>query len=92
MDTIVPYAVWAALILGGLSLLSMVIFSLRNAYYGKVRLFSGVLLAVPVVIVGIFIPMTESIAAAVISAVLVMFVLAGIGMLIAGVRSMILQA
>lgn len=91
MDAIVPYAIWAALILGALSILSMGIFSLRNAIYGKVKLSSALLVAVPAVIVFAFIPMTESVAAAVIAAVLVMFVLASVGMLIAGIRSMILQ-
>lgn len=49
MDTIVPYAIWAALILAGLGILTIILFSLRGLLYGKVEPLTVVLMIVPVV-------------------------------------------
>lgn len=53
MSEIVPYAIWAALIVSALSLLTMAIFSIRALAQGKVEILSIVLVAVPILIFGI---------------------------------------
>lgn len=59
MDAIVPYAIWAALILAGLGILSIILFSLRGLFYGKVEPLTVGLMVVPVavfVILGLIMP------------------------------------
>lgn len=50
MNGIVPYAIWAVLIVSGLSLLTMAIFSIRALTQGKVEPLSIVLVAIPIVV------------------------------------------
>lgn len=53
MNGIVPYAIWAVLIVSGLSLLTMAIFSIRALTQGKVEPLSIVLVAIPIVLFGV---------------------------------------
>lgn len=88
MESIVPYAIWAALILGGLGVLSLLLFSIRNLFHGKMELLSMAILAVPGVIVVVLRAMMDTWAQAAISTLLAMFALTLLGLLVSGVRSM----
>ncbi len=88
METIVPYAIWAALILAGLGLLSMGVFSLRNLTYGKVEPLSVAILIIPGIILGILGMVMNTWAQAAMTTLLVMFGLTILGLLVSGVRSL----
>lgn len=88
METIVPYAIWSALILAGLGLLSMGVFSLRNLAYGKVEPLSVAILIIPGIILGILGMVMNTWAQAAMTTLLVMFGLTLIGLLASGVRSL----
>jgi hypothetical protein len=47
MENLVPYLIWAIVILVGLSLLMMLVFGLRSVSYGKVNPVSIVIIAIP---------------------------------------------
>jgi hypothetical protein len=53
MAGLVPYLVWAVIIVSGLSLLAIGIFGLRSLAQGKVDPLTIVFTAVPIVLVGI---------------------------------------
>ncbi|NBB72747.1 MAG: hypothetical protein GVY35_03595 [Bacteroidetes bacterium] len=88
METIVPYAIWAALILAGLGVLSMGVFSLRNLAYGKVEPLSIAILIIPGVILGILGVVMDTWAQAAMTTLLVMFGLTLLGLLASGIRSL----
>lgn len=88
METIVPYAIWAALILAGGGMLLMGAFSLRNLAYGKVEPLSIAILIVPAIILGILAMTMDTWAQAAMTTLLVMFGLTLLGLLVSGVRSM----
>lgn len=50
MDAIVPYAIWAAIIITVLGVIAVLIFSIRNLFYGKVSPLSLVVGAIPLAI------------------------------------------
>lgn len=88
MESIVPYAIWTALILAGLGVVSLLLFSIRNVFHGKIELLSMVILAVPGVIVVIMRLIMDTWAQAAIGTLLAMFALTILGLLLSGVRSM----
>ena len=88
MQAIVPYAIWAAIILAGLGILSMGVFSLRNLTYGKVEPLSVAILVVPAIILAILGFVLNTWAQAAIATLLVMFGLTLLGLLVSGVRSL----
>lgn len=87
MESIVPYAIWTALILAGLGILSMGLFSLRNLTYGKVEPLSVAILVVPAIILGVLGLMMDSWAQAAMTTLVIMFGLTLLGLLISGIRS-----
>ena len=50
MEAIVPYAIWASLILTGLSVIAIVLFGIRSLAHGKVKPISIITLVVPAVV------------------------------------------
>lgn len=88
MEAIVPYAIWSALILAGLGLLSMGAFSLRNLTYGKVEPLSVVILIVPGIILVVLGLTMNTWAQAAMTTLLIMFGLTLLGLLASGVRSL----
>lgn len=88
METIVPYAIWAALILAGLGLLAMGVFSLRNLTYGKVEPLSVVILIIPGVILAVLGLVMNTWAQAAMMTLLIMFGLTILGLLLSGLRSL----
>ncbi|GIV62300.1 MAG: hypothetical protein KatS3mg044_1166 [Rhodothermaceae bacterium] len=47
METLVPYAIWAVLLLAGIGLLLIVLFGLRNLTFGKISPVSIAIVALP---------------------------------------------
>lgn len=88
MQTIVPYAIWAALVLAGLGVLSMGLFSIRNLTYGKVEPLSIAILVVPAVVLVLLGLVMDTWAQAAIVTLFVMFGLTLLGLLVSGIRSM----
>jgi len=88
MQAIVPYAIWAAIILAGLGVLSMGVFSLRNLTYGKVEPLSVVILVIPGIILVILGLIMDTWAQAAMTTLLIMFGLTLLGLLLSGIRSL----
>ncbi len=88
MESIVPYAIWAAIIIAGAGALLMVAFSARSLAYGKVEPLSVAILAVPGVLILILGLTMSSWAQAAMLTFLIMFALTLLGLLISGVRSL----
>lgn len=85
-NVILPIAIWAALLLAGLSILGMGIFGIRSLVYGKVEPLSIVLIAVPGVIILILGYTMETWVQAGIFTLVIMFGLALLGLFFTGVR------
>jgi hypothetical protein len=89
MENLVPYLIWAIVILVGLSLLMMLVFGLRSVSYGKVNPVSIVIIAIPM---ALFVGLGFSIgdwAQAGIYAVVIMLGLGLLGLLFSSVRGLI---
>ena len=87
METLIPYFIWAAIILGGLGLLMMGIFSLRGVAHGKVEPLSAVIIGLPIALFAILGFTMESWAVAGIYTFLVMFVVACLALFLSGMRN-----
>ena len=87
METLIPYFIWAALILGGLGLLAMGLFSLRGLFQGKVEPISATIIGLPILLFAILGFTMESWAVAGIWTFMVMFVLACLSLFLSGMRS-----
>lgn len=85
-NVILPIAIWAALLLAGLSILGMGIFGIRSLVYGKVEPLSIVLIAVPGVVILILGYTMETWVQAGIFTLVIMFGLALLGLFFTGVR------
>lgn len=88
MDSIVPYAIWLALILIGVGVLAIVVFGLRNLTYGKINPLSAVAIGVPLlifVILGLIMGQWDL---AAIWTVMIILALALVALLLTGVRGL----
>lgn len=85
-NLILPIAIWAAVILAGLSVLGMGIFGLRSLVYGKVELLSIVVIGIPVVLLGVLGFTMETWAQAGIFTLVIVFGLALLGLVLSGLR------
>ena len=88
MESIVPYAIWAAIIVGALAILVVVGFSIRNAIYGKAEPLTIGAMVVPVVVFVILGFVMSTWALAAIWTMIVMFVLSLLALLYTGMRGM----
>lgn len=87
-NAILPIAIWAAILLAGLSVLGMGIFGIRSLFYGKVEPLSTIIIAIPGVLVLILGGVMETWAQVGIFTLAIMFGLALVGLLFAGVRKL----
>lgn len=87
MEAIVPYAIWASIIIAGLGILAIAVFSVRGLMYGKVEPISVGVMVVPVVLFVVLGLVMPSWALAAMWTVLIMFALALLALLYTGVRS-----
>lgn len=85
-NIILPIAIWAAILLAGLSILGMGIFGLRSLGYGKVEPLSIVIIAIPLLLILGFGAAMETWAQAGIFTLVVMFGLALLALFATGVR------
>lgn len=88
MNTIVPYAIWASIIIGGLGLLAMVLFGLRSVLHGKINPLTAAVIIVPVIILAILGFVMGDWAVAGIWTMVIMFGLAVVGLLLSGLRGL----
>ena len=89
MDAIVPYAVWAALILVGLGVAGIVLFGLRNLTYGKINGLSAAIVVIPAIILVAIGFSTGEWDIAAIWTVVIMFGLAVAALFLSGLRGLI---
>jgi len=88
MAGIVPYAIWAVLIISGLSLLTIAVFGLRALTFGNVNPLSIVLMAIPgVLLVVLGFAMGDWAHAAVLT-FLIALALTSLSLLMSGIRSL----
>lgn len=88
MSGIVPYAIWAGIILAALGILAMAIFGIRSLFYGKLDPLSIVLIGIPALVLLVLGLTMDSWARAGILTVIVTFGLAIVGLLVTGVRGL----
>ncbi|NNF03013.1 MAG: hypothetical protein HKN17_00995 [Rhodothermales bacterium] len=88
MTGIVPYAIWAVLIVSGLSLLTMVVFSIKALAQGKVEPLSIILVAIPIVIFGVLGLVLGDWALAAVYGFLISLTLSAIALLLSGMRGL----
>jgi len=89
MQGLVPYLIWAALIITGLGLFTMLAFGLRNVIQGRVDLLTAAILAFPAVGVGILGMVMDTWADAFILGVLLLLVITSLSLLISSFRRLI---
>jgi len=90
-NAILPIAIWSAIALAGLSVLGMGIFGLRSLVYGKVNPLSIVIIAIPGVLIAILGFTMETWVQAGIYTLVVMFGLAALGLLLTGLRKLLIS-
>lgn len=88
MDSLVVYATWAGIILMGLALVAIALFGLKSMIHGKVSLLTAAIILIPVVLLVILGLITGDWALAGIWTMVIMFVLAGLSLLLSGVRGL----
>lgn len=86
MEELIPYAVWAAIILVGLGVVTMVLFGLRSLAYGKISWMSILIVVIPIVLLVILGLAMETWSEAAIMTTLIMLGLGVLGLFISGVR------
>ena len=88
MQGLVPYLIWAAVIMTGLSLAMMLVFGLRNVIQGKIDMITAVILALPAVAVLILGMVMDTWADAFILGVLILLVITALSLLLSSFRTM----
>jgi len=90
MAGIVPYVIWASLILSGLSLVAIVLFGLRNMTYGKMDVVTVTVIAVPFVLFLVLgFAVMDSWAEAAVVTFLVLLVLTSLSLLLSSIRGLL---
>lgn len=85
-NAILPIAIWAAILLAGLSVLGMGIFGIRSLFYGKVEPLSIAIVAIPGVLILILGYTMQTWVQAGIFTLVIMFGLALLALLVTGLR------
>lgn len=88
MAAIVPYAIWAVLIVTGLSLVAIGIFGVRSLIQGKVEPLTIVLTMIPMLIVVVLGFVMGDWAHAAVLGFLISLVLTSLALLMSGMRSL----
>lgn len=86
MDAILPYLLWAVVILIGVSLVAVALFGIRGIAYGKANMFTIASFLLPIVLFGILLLVQGDWIEAGVTTALIMFVVAGFGLLFTGAR------
>lgn len=89
MEALIPIAIWTVIILVGLGVLTMLVFGLRNATYGKINPFAVVMVAVPLVLLVVLGVSMDDWGTAGILTVLIMLALGAVALLLSGLRSVL---
>lgn len=88
MESIVPIAIYAAIIIMGLALLGLVLFGVRSILHGKINLLTGLIVLVPALLLVILGFVTGDWAVAGIWTMAIMFVLAALALFLSGLRGL----
>ena len=88
MSGILPYAIWAGIILVVLGVIAMLLFGLRSVFYGKIEPVSLGLMIVPLLIFVILGFTMETWARGAIMTSIVLFALGVVGLFLTGVRGL----
>lgn len=87
MESIIPIAIWTVIVLVGLGILTMLVFGLRNATYGKVNPFAVVMVALPLLLLVALGFLLDDWGQAGIVTILIMLALGSLALLLSGLRS-----
>lgn len=85
MESIIPYAIWLAVILVALGILGIVVFGARNLTYGKINPISAATIAAPALIFAVLGLIMGEWDLAAIWTVVIMFVLASVALIVTGI-------
>ena len=88
MSGILPYAIWAGIILVVLGLIAMLLFGLRSVFYGKIEPISLGLMVIPILIFVVLGFTMETWARGAIMTSIVLFGLGIVGLFLTGVRGL----
>lgn len=88
MSNIVPFAIWAAVIIMGLGLVGMLLFGLRSILHGKINPVTAVIILIPIVLLVVLGLVVGDWAVAGIWTMVIMFGLALVGLFLSGLRGL----
>ena len=88
MEAIVPYAIWAVVILVALGIIAIVIFGLRGLTYGKAEPLSIAIVAIPIAVLVVLGLVMGDWAEAGIWTVVIMIAVASLALLLSGTRGL----
>lgn len=91
MESIIPIAVWTVIVLTGLAVLTMLLFGIRSATYGKISPIAATIVAIPIVLLVVLGFALGDWDQAGIVTVLIMLGIGAVAMLLSGLRSMLGQ-
>lgn len=89
MEAIIPIAIWTVIILIGLGVLTMLVFGLRNATYGKINPFTVAMVVVPLILLVVLGFSMDDWGMAGILTVIIMLGLGAVALLLSGLRSVL---
>jgi hypothetical protein len=89
MDALIPYLIWAVVILIGLGIVAIAAFGVRNLIYGKVSPTSIAIVGLPIILAIVLGMATGSWQEAAIVTTLVMLALGLVALLLAGLRGIV---
>lgn len=89
MQGLVPYLIYASLIVTGCGLALMLIFGLRNVIQGKVDVVTAVILSLPAVAVGVLSMIMDTWADAFIYGVIGLLIVTALSLLISSFRTLL---
>lgn len=89
MGGIVLYTIWAAIILTGLSMLTIIVFGIRGLTYGNMDNMTLALLAIPTTLIVVLGLIMDTWAEAFIMVFLIMLVLTSLALLVTSFRGLI---
>lgn len=88
MNTIVPYAIWAAIIIMGLGILGIALFGVKSIIHGKISPVTGGIILIPIVLLAALGFALGDWGVAGIWTVVAMFGLAAVSLLLSGIRGL----
>lgn len=89
MAGIVPYLIWAALIVSGASLAAMAVYGIRNIAYGKMDYVTAGLLGTPGLLLVVLGFVMDSWAEAAVMTFMILLILTSLSLLISSIRGLL---